>query len=153
MLKIAHPADIADLIGQELTPSSWVTVDQETIDRFADATGDHQWIHVDAARAEKEMPGGKTIAHGYLVLSLLPRLAAEISTVDNLSKALNYGSDRVRFTNMVAVDSRVRLHKTFKSVEELENGGFKIIADCTMEIDGQDRPAFMAEIISLAFPS
>lgn len=152
MLKMEHPANVADYINQKLEPSSWVTLDQPTIDRFAEATGDHQWIHVDTARAATELPDGKTIAHGYLVLSLLPRLAAEISTIENLSKALNYGSDRVRFTNMVPVGSRVRLHKTFKSVEELKNGGFKIIADCIMEIEGQDRPAFMAEIISLAFP-
>jgi len=152
MLKIDHPANVANYIGQELEPSSWVTLDQATIDRFAEATGDHQWIHVDTARAATELPGGKTIAHGYLVLSLLPRLAAEISTIENLSKALNYGSDRVRFTNMVPVGSRVRLRKTFRSVEELENGGFKVVADCVMEIEGQDRPAFMAEIISLAFP-
>ena len=152
MLKIAHPEDITDLIGTELTPSSWVTVDQEMINRFADATGDHQWIHVDVERAEREMPGGKTIAHGYLVLSLFPRLASEISTFENLSKALNYGSDRVRFTNMVPVGSRVRLHKTFKSVDKLENGGFRIVADCFMEIEDEKRPALMAEIISLAFP-
>lgn len=152
MHTIAHPADVTDLIGQELQPSSWVTVDQEMIDKFADATGDHQWIHVDTARAKKEMPGGKTIAHGFLVLSLFPRLSAEISTFENLSKALNYGSDRVRFTSMVPVGSKVRLRKTFKSVEKLDNGGYKIVTDCAMEIDGQDRPALMAEIISLAFP-
>ncbi len=152
MLKIAHPADVSGLIGQELELSSWVTVDQTMIDEFADATGDHQWIHVDPARAESELPGGKTIAHGYLVLSLLPRLALEISTLENLSKSLNYGSDRVRFTNMVPVGSRVRLRKTFKSVEHLKNGGYKIIADCVMEIEGEDRPALRAEVISLAFP-
>ncbi len=152
MLKIAHPADVANLIGQKLEPSSWVTLDQAMIDGFAQATGDHQWIHVDQARAARDMPGGKTIAHGYLVLSLLPRLAAEISTIENLSMALNYGSDKVRFINMVPVGSRVRLHKTFKSVDKQDNGGFKIIADCLMEIEGQDRPALVAEVISLAFP-
>ncbi len=152
MLKIAHPADVADLIGQELEPSSWVTLDQAMIDGFAEATGDHQWIHVDAARAKTEMPGGKTIAHGFLVLSLFPRLSAEITNFENLSKALNYGSDRVRFTNMVPVGSKVRMRKTFKSVEHLDNGGYKIVADCVMELEGEDRPALLAEVISLAFP-
>ncbi len=151
-LKIAHPADVAELIDRQLPPSSWVTLDQATIDRFAEATGDYQWIHVDTARAEREMPGGKTIEHGYLTLALLPRLAAEISIIENLSKSLNYGSDRVRFTNAAPVGSRVRLQKTFKSVEKLDNGGYKIVADCVMEIEGADRPALVAEVISLAFP-
>ncbi len=152
MLKIAHPADVADLIDHEMEPGSWVTVDQQTIDRFAEATGDHQWIHVDSERAERELPGGKTIAHGYLIVSLLPRLAAEISTFENVSRALNYGSDRVRFTNMVTVGSRVRLRKTFKSLQKQENGGYRIAAECVMEIEGEQRPAVMAEVISLVFP-
>src|SRR5881227_3991376 len=98
MIELERPADLAQYVGKEIGVSEWMTVDQAMIDKFADATGDHQWIHVDVERARREMPGGKTIAHGYLTLSLVPRLAATLVKVDQVKRGVNYGSNRVRFT-------------------------------------------------------
>src|SRR5947199_1532888 len=106
-LKVEYPKDLLPLVGRELGPSEWITVDQPMIDKFADATGDHQWIHVDVARAKKEMPGGKTIAHGYLTLSLVPRLAATLTRVKKRSRGVNYGSNKVRFINPVPAGARI----------------------------------------------
>ena len=116
MLEIETPAAMAEWVGRKLGTSEWFTVDQKTIDLFAEATGDHQWIHVDVERAAREMPGGKTIAHGFLTLSLLPRLAPTIYRIKQRSRALNYGTNKVRFTAMVPSGSRVRLHLTVKAV-------------------------------------
>ena len=96
MLTVA-PRDLKAHVGRELEPSDWVTVDQAMIDKFADATGDHQWIHVDTARAKREMPGGMTIAHGYLTLSLLPQMIYQSYTITGRGRSINYGSDKVRF--------------------------------------------------------
>ena len=112
MLEVETPADMKAHIGQKIGTSAWVTVDQAMIDKFAEATGDHQWIHVDVERAKREMPGGKTIAHGYLTLSLLPRLSHEIYTIRKRSRGINYGSNKVRFTAPVPAGSRVRLHRS-----------------------------------------
>src|SRR2546428_919980 len=106
-LKVEYPKDLLKLVGRELGPSEWVTVDQDMINKFADATGDHQWIHVDVERAKREMPGGKTIAHGYLTLSLLPRLAPTLLKVLKRSRGLNYGSNKVRFITPVPAGSRI----------------------------------------------
>src|SRR2546428_2032399 len=100
-LKVEYPKDLLKLVGRELGPSEWVTVDQAMIDKFADATGDHQWIHVDVDRAKREMPGGKTIAHGYLTLSLVPRMASTLLEVTHRSRGINYGSNKVRFISPV----------------------------------------------------
>ena len=101
--------DYAAQVGKEIGVSDWVLVDQDRINKFADATGDHQWIHVDVEKARKEMPGGKTIAHGYLTLSLVPMLTHGISRVKKVSSGINYGSNKVRFTSPVPAGSRVRL--------------------------------------------
>ncbi len=111
MIEVERPADLAQYVGKEIGVSDWFTVDQAIIDKFAEATGDHQWIHVDVERAKREMPGGKTIAHGYLTLSLVPRLAATLLRVRKRSRGLNYGSNRVRFTGQVPAGSRVRLRQ------------------------------------------
>src|SRR6266705_5398816 len=108
-LKVEYPKDLLKLVGKELGPSEWMTVDQAMIDKFAEATGDHQWIHVDVERAKREMPGGKTIAHGYLTLSLVPRLGATLVKVAKRRRGINYGSNRVRFTAPVPAGARVRL--------------------------------------------
>ena len=92
-LTVEYPKDLKQHVGRELGPSEWMTVEQAMIDKFADATGDHQWIHVDVERAKREMPGGKTIAHGYLTLSLVPRMAATLVKVTNRKRGLNYGSN------------------------------------------------------------
>ncbi len=142
--------DVKGLIGQEIGVSDWVEIDQDRINKFADATGDHQWIHVDVERARKEMPGGKTIAHGFLTLSLLPMLGAQIMRIDGVSRGINYGANKLRFTNMVPVGSRVRARQKLLSAEE-RSGGMQLINEFTIEIEGQDRPACICEWISLVY--
>jgi acyl dehydratase len=128
-----------------------VLIDQDRVNKFADATGDHQWIHIDVERAKKEMPGGKTIAHGYLTLSLIPMLGAEIMRITGVSRGINYGSNKVRFTNMVPVGSRVRAKQKLIAAEP-KAGGLQLTNEITIEIEGQDRPACIAETISLVYP-
>jgi acyl dehydratase len=150
MLEVERPADMAAHAGKELGTSEWVTVDQAMIDRFAEATGDHQWIHVDVARAKREMPGGKTIAHGYLTLSLIPRLSQSIWRIAKRSRGINYGSNKIRFLNPVTAGSRVRLVQTLKAAELIE-GGQRLIFEAKVEIEGETRPALIAETIALVF--
>ena len=152
MIIINNPSEIKDFINKPLTPSEWYHVTQDKINKFADATSDHQWIHVDEERAKKEMPEGKTIAHGYYMVSLLPKLAAQNAVIKNTSRTLNYGSDKVRFINMVKVGSHVRLNRTIFSCEEMKNGGFRVVNNCKLEIKDDIKPAFIAETISLVFP-
>jgi acyl dehydratase len=152
MVIIQSPSDIQNYIDKPLTPSDWYHVTQEKINKFADATSDHQWIHVDEERAKEEMPDGKTIAHGYYMVSLLPKLAAQNAEIKNTSRTLNYGSDKVRFINMVKVGSYVRLNRTIISCEEMKNGGFRVVNKCELEIKDENKPAFVAETISLHFP-
>jgi acyl dehydratase len=147
MLELETPLDMKQHVGRELGPSEWMTVDQPMIDKFADATGDHQWIHVDVERARKEMPGGKTIAHGYLTLSLVPRLAATLTRVKKRARGLNYGSNKVRFINPVPAGARIRLRQRIKNVEDIP-GGVRVTSEMTVEIEGQDKPALVAEILS-----
>src|SRR5947208_3737427 len=111
MLELERPGDLAQYVGKEIGVSDWFTVDQAIIDKFADATGDYQWIHVDVERAKREMPGGKTIAHGYLTLSLVPRLAATFLGVTRRSRGINYGSNKIRFISPVPAGSRIRLRQ------------------------------------------
>lgn len=152
MIIIQSPSEIKEYIDKPLTPSNWYDVTQEKINDFANATSDHQWIHIDVERAKKEMPEGKTIAHGYFMVSLLPKLAAQNAEIKNSSRTLNYGSDKVRFINMVKVGSQVRLNRTIISCEKMKNGGFRVVNKCQLEIKDEDKPAFIAETISLVFP-
>ena len=128
--------------------SDWHVIDQDRVNMFADATGDHQWIHVDVERATAAL--GSPIAHGYLTLSLLPMLSSEVLKVSGTTRGINYGSDKVRFTNMVPVGSRVRLKQKCLSVKE-KSGGKQMIMESTVEIEGQDRPALIAEAISVLY--
>src|SRR5690349_3722088 len=148
--EFAHPNEMHKYVGQEIGVSDWVEVTQQKIDKFAEATGDHQWIHVDVERAKRDMPGGKTIAHGYLTLSLLPRLTHGIYTIRKRSRGINYGSNKVRFTAPVPAGSRVRLHQTLRNVEDIE-GGVRMTFDSQIEIEGSTRPALVAETMGLAF--
>jgi acyl dehydratase len=150
MLELDRPADLLAYAGKEMGTSDWYTVTQEQIDKFADATGDHQWIHVDVERARKEMPGGKTIAHGWLTLSLVPRLAATIYRVKNRSRGINYGANRVRFTGPVPAGSRIRLKLKIKDVERVD-GGVRVTNEGTMEIEGGSRPVLVAETIGVVY--
>jgi acyl dehydratase len=150
-LTVEYPKDLAQHVGKELGPSEWITVDQAMIDKFAEATGDHQWIHVDVERAKKEMPGGKTIAHGYLTLSLVPRLASTLVKVNKRSRGVNYGSNKVRFTNMVPAGARVRLRQKLLKVDEVAGNGIRATWEMTMEVEGQERPALVAETIGVQY--
>ena len=140
--------DMDSLVGQEVGVSDWFEIDQERVNKFADATGDHQWIHVDVERATAEMGG--TIVHGYLTLSLLPMMGWQIMQVTGTSRSINYGSDKVRFTNMVPVGSKVRLRQKCLEVAE-KSGGKQMRMECTMEIEGQERPALVAETLMVAY--
>ena len=150
-LTVDKPQDLAQHIGKDLGPSDWITVDQPMIDKFAEATGDHQWIHVDVERAKREMPGGKTIAHGYLTLSLVPRLASTLVKVTAVSRGVNYGSNKVRFTSTVPAGSRIRLHQKIVKVEPVENNGVRVTSEVKMEVEGQERPALVAEIMGIRY--
>jgi acyl dehydratase len=150
MLEVERGSDLTAYVGKEIGVSDWYIVTQEQIDKFADATGDHQWIHVDVERAKKEMPGGKTIAHGWLTLSLVPRLASTLYRVKQRSRGINYGANRVRFTGMVPAGSRIRLHLTIKEVEKVQ-GGVRVTSESTMELEGGSRPVLVAETIGMVF--
>lgn len=151
MLIVETPKDLKQHIGKTLGPSDWITVDQAMIDKFAEVTGDHQWIHVDVERAKKEMPGGKTIAHGYLTLSLLPRMAPTLLKVNKRKRGVNYGSNKIRFTNPVPAGSRIRLKQTIKSVEDVPDNGVRITSEMVIEVEGQERPALVAEVLGIQY--
>jgi acyl dehydratase len=143
-----HYNDLESLVGEEVGVSDWHLVDQDRVNLFADATGDHQWIHVDVERATREL--GSPIAHGYLTLSLLPMLSPEVLHVEGVSRGINYGANKVRFTNMVPVGSRLRLRQNCLSVVD-KSGGKQMISESTVEIEGQDRPACVAETITVLY--
>ena len=152
MLTLQTPRDALAKAGTEYGPSDWLTVTQEMIDRFAEATGDHQWIHVDVERAKREMPGGKTIAHGFLTLSLLPRLRPQLVKVVQQRHGLNYGCNKVRFITPVPAGARVRLRGKLVKAEETPDGAIRMYNEMTMEVEGAAKPAMVAETISLAYP-
>ncbi len=152
-MQFSHPSGFADQLGTEIGVSDWVDVDQAMIDAFANATGDHQWIHVDVERAKREMPGGHTIAHGFLLLSLYPRLSDQCFTVGQVRHTLNYGCNQVRFTSMVPSGSRVRLRLAVADVEHRPDGGWRVSFKGTLELDGSDRPAVVAETVRVIYPA
>jgi len=142
--------ELTDAIGQDLGTSEWLTIEQDRVDQFADATGDHQWIHVDAERAETG-PFGGTIAHGYLTLSLIPLLGSQVFALDTPGAKLNYGVNKVRFPNPVRVGSRVRNTVSVKEITDLSSGK-QLVLGHVVEIDGQDKPACVAETVVLLLP-
>ena len=150
MLEVEKPSELAAHVGQIIGTSSWLTVDQVMIDKFAEVTGDDQWIHVDVERAKREMPGGKTIAHGYLTVSLIPVLLRQIFKVRKRSRSINYGSNKIRFLNPVQAGSRVRLVQKLKAVDPVE-GGCRLTFEATVEIEGEDRPAVVAATLAIAY--
>lgn len=150
MIEVDTPAELAAHAGQELGVGDWLLVDQERINGFADATGDHQWIHVDVERAAREAPGGKTIAHGYLTLSLLPLLSQTVFKIRRRSRGINYGTDKVRFISPVPAGSRIRARQTLLSATPVD-GGYRFIYETTVEIEGQERPALVAQNIVIAY--
>lgn len=151
MRMVETPEALRALIGQELGVSDWLEVTQDLIDRFAEVTGDHQWIHVDVERAKREMPGGKTIAHGYLLLSLLPKLGAGIYKLSWPTRSINYGSDKVRIVNPVKAGTRIRLRQSLVAVEDGAPGAHRITVRQTLEIEGEAKPAMIADTIRMTF--
>ena len=145
------PADLKASEGQHLGYSDWLTIEQDRIDTFADATGDHQWIHVDPERA-KDGPFGACIAHGYLTLSLVNMFLPQILEVQRVSMGVNYGADKLRFPAPVPVGSRVRGGGELVKVEEVKNGGVQATVRITVEIEGSDRPACVVDTISRFYP-
>ena len=144
-------AALKDYVGKDLGHSEWLTIDQERVDQFAECTGDHQFIHVDPEKAAKT-PFGGTIAHGFLSLSLIPKLMEGLLVLpEGLKMAVNYGLDTVRFIQPVRVGSRVRLGLTLLAVTEKNPGQWLIKARATLEIEGQEKPAYIAETLSLCF--
>ena len=139
-------ADLAAAAGETIGESEWVTITQEDVNLFADATGDHQWIHVDPERAAAG-PFGKTIAHGFMTLSLLPRLHHSTYAVNGIKLAINYGLNKVRFPAPVPVGSRVRALTTLVGVEDLGNGAAQSTVSTTVEIEGSGKPACVAESV------
>jgi len=140
-------ADLKPLVGQELAVSDWFPVSQQRIDQFAEATGDHQWIHVDPARAAKG-PFGATIAHGFLTLSMLPLLLETAVDIRDVKMGVNYGLNRVRFTAPVPVGSELRGRIRLLAFDELPDGGVQLTTEVTIERKGSDKPVCIAESIS-----
>jgi acyl dehydratase len=132
-------------VGAHLGYSEWHQITQEQVNRFADATGDHQWIHVDVERA-KQGPFGGPIAHGYLTLSLAPALLPEVYQVEGITMAVNYGLNKLRFPSPVPVGSKVRTGATLVGVDDIA-GGAQVAMDVTFEVDGQDKPACVAQLL------
>lgn len=144
-------SELKSYIGKNMGHSEWLQIDQERVNQFAECTGDHQFIHIDEEKA-KQTPFGGTIAHGFLSLSLLPVLSSEISLrPEGLKMAVNYGLDSLRFIQPVRVGSRVRLHSEVLDVTEKKPGQWLVKARSTLEIEGVDKPAFIAEGLSLYF--
>ena len=141
------------MTGETLGTSSWQTVTQDAVNEFANCTGDHQWIHVDVERAKKESPFGGPVAHGYLTLSMLSAMAMEIGIVpDGTAAALNYGLDKVRFLAPVPVGAKIRLHSKLSGFERKSNGQYLMSTENTIEIEGSDKPALIAESLAMLVP-
>jgi acyl dehydratase len=138
------------LVGEHVGYSDWLEVTQEQVDRFAEATGDHQWIHVDPERA-KDGPFGGTIAHGFLTLSLIPRVLPQLLDVRGFTMGVNYGMDKVRFPSPVPVGSKLRAGAVVEDVQEV-GGGVQTTLTITFEVDGADKPACVARFLERRFP-
>ena len=136
------------LVGEEIGVSDWLLIDQARINQFADATEDHQWIHVDVERAKRESPFGAPIAHGFLTLSLLPQLTSQIRRIEGVTTTVNYGLDKVRFTSPVKMGARIRMTVIIAEVSEVKGNGLHLVADATIEIEGEERPAVVARFLN-----
>ena len=146
-MKTFRIEELAALAGQEVAVSDWITITQEQVNLFAQATGDHQWIHVDVERA-KAGPFGGPIAHGFLTLSLLPRFFESTFAIANSRMGVNYGLNKVRFTSPVPVGSRLRARMKLLSLTPIDNNGSQMAWEVTVEIEGRDKPACIAESLS-----
>ncbi|MFM2423512.1 MAG: hypothetical protein RL291_2042 [Pseudomonadota bacterium] len=150
-----HIKDLPKLVGQELQPSGWIRVDQQMVNSFAQVTHDHQWIHVDVERATREIGG--PIAHGFLTVSLMSKMAYETLQIEGVGRAVNYGFDKLRFTGVVPVGSRVRMTSKLASVEA-KAGGYLMTRACQVDVELPDgkmapRPALIADWLGLVYPA
>ena len=152
MTHIATAVDLRARVGQELGVSDWVTVSQERIDAFADATGDHQWIHVDPSRAERETPFRSTIAHGFLTLSLISPMMRSALAIDGLRMTINYGLTRVRFVSPGPAGTRIRGRVTLSALADIDTA-LQATWNVTVEREGGDRPAVVAEWLVRYYPA
>jgi len=143
-------AELKDLIGKEVAHSEWVEISQERVNTFADATGDHQWIHIDVERAKLESPFGGPIAHGFLTLSLLPMLVANAIKLTYVKMGVNYGLNKVRFPSPVPVGSKLRARLKLLEIEDIKDGA-QFTWEVTIEREGQDKPVCVAESISRCY--
>ena len=148
---LQSPAEALSARGEQLGPTDWMTIDQARIDLFAQATGDHQWIHVDPVRAATG-PFGATIAHGYLTLSLVNLLLPQLIEVRNTSMGINYGANRVRFPSVVRVGARIRGRGEIVEAEPVQGGGVQMIVRVTVEIEQGEKPACVADVIGRFYP-
>lgn len=151
MKTIESLAELSALVGQEVAVSDWIPITQEQVNLFAEATGDHQWIHVDVEKA-KAGPFGAPIAHGFLTLSLVPRFFESALTINNTRMGVNYGLNKVRFTSPVPVGSRLRAAMTLLACEPIENGGMQMTWKVSIEREGVAKPVCIAESISRRYP-
>ncbi|MDG0980825.1 MAG: MaoC family dehydratase [Halieaceae bacterium] len=147
---VESPTELLSLVGTTLGPSEPLVIEQERINQFADATGDHQWIHVDPEKA-KDGPFGSTIAHGYLTLSLANWFLPQLLQVNNVSMGVNYGAESIRFPSTVPVNSTVRATGEITSAEEAK-GGVKVVVRITITVEGAERPACIVDTISIFYP-
>jgi acyl dehydratase len=148
-MKVIESVDDAlATIGEELGVSRWVDVDQRRIDEFADVTMDHQWIHVDVEKAKAESPYGATIAHGFLTLSLIPGVSKDNYRVENAKMGINYGLNKVRFLSPVTAGSRIRVRSALADATRVDDDTVNLVVRHTVEIDGVDKPAAVAELIA-----
>ena len=147
MTRFVGIEDARSRLGQEIGVSDWMLIDQERVNAFAEVTGDKQWIHVDVERANRESPFGGTIAHGYLTVSLLAKFAQECIAVDGIKLAVNYGLNRVRFAAPVRVGSRVRARFVLVGVDDIA-GGAQMLWQATVDIEGESKPACVAEMVT-----
>ena len=147
-----NPGELLSCAGEDLGQTDWLEIDQTRINTFAEATGDHQWIHVDVDRATTESPFGSTVAHGFLTLSLIPHLGGMVDAMEpaypGLKLAVNYGLNRVRFPNPVISGSNVRTRTKLVGVDKINDECFQVVGEVTIEIEGQEKPACVAEMVS-----
>lgn len=144
-------ADIKKYVGQSLAVTDWFMVTQEIINEFAHATQDNQWIHVDVDRAKAQMPGGKTIAHGYLTMSLAAKFFYELIEIEGATTAINYGLNKARFPVAVKSGSRIRMTGKIVNVEDMPNNGIKLFVECTIQIEGEEKPAYVGELLTALY--
>ena len=147
----ASLAELPPLVGQDVATSEWITITQQQVNQFAEATGDHQWIHVDVEKA-KAGPFGAPIAHGFLTLSLIPRFFESAMEIHGTRMGVNYGLNKVRFTSPVPVGSRLRAHMKLLACDPIDNGGVQMAWQVTVEREGSDKPACVAESLARRYP-